>query len=539
MTHSSALLVVALLVTDESPARDGPALPFLQESKVVASDSQAAASFAFSLAVSGDTAVIGAYLDDTPGGVDAGSAYVFVRSGTTWTEQQKLLASDGAAFDQFGRSVSISGDTIVVGALQDDNPGGADAGAAYVFVRAGTTWSQQQKITAPDGAADDQFGFLVSVSGDTLAAGSHLDDTPAGVDAGSAYVFTRSGTIWSLQQKLTPPDGLADDRFGFPVALSGDTLVAGSYRNDTAGGVDAGSAYVFVRAGSTWALQQKITAPDGAADDQFGRWVAVSGDTAVVGAILDDNANGPDAGSAYVFVRAGTTWSLQQKLTAPDGGALDQFGRSVAVSGDTAVIGAYLDDHASGLDAGSAYVFVRGGATWTPQWKLLAADGAASDLFGRAVSSSGDTVVAGAEWSNTPAGSDAGSAYVFRPAAASAYFALTPCRIADTRTGGPALGANSTRTFAVAGGCQVPADARAVAAILTAVSPGDLGNLRLFPTGQPAPLSSTLNFAAGLTRANNAIVPLGASGQIDVRCDMVPGSTASTHFVLDVFGYFR
>jgi hypothetical protein len=541
------LALAALPAAACQAGQDPPPVPsaapapsvLVQEARLTASPGQAGASFGFSLAASGNTLVVGAQQEDTAGGADAGAVYVFVRAGSSWSLQQRLTAPDGAEGDLFGISVSVSGDTAVVGADFHDTAAGADAGAAYVFVRAGTVWTLQQKITAPDAATDDRFGFLVSVSGDTLVAGSHLDDTPAGADAGSAYVFTRTGAVWTLQQKLTPADAAPDDRFGFPLSLSGDTLLAGSYRDDNTGGADAGSVYVFVRAGASWSVQQKLTASDGAADDQFGRWVSVSGDTAVVGSILDDNASGADAGSAYVYVRAGATWTQQQKLTAPDGAAADQFGRSVSVAGDTIAVGAYAHDTPAGADAGAAYVFTRSGSTWTPQWKMAAPDGGPGDLFGRTVAVVGDTVVAGAEGSDTPGGAGAGASYVFRAAPAAAYYALAPCRVVDTRAGAGALAANSTRTFAAGGLCQVPSDARAVAAILTAVNPGEAGNLRLFPTGQPLPLASSVNFAAGLTRAGNTILTLGADGRFDVRCDMPPGSAAATHFVLDVLGYFR
>jgi len=398
------------------PSPPNASVPFVQEAKLVAAPAQAGAAFGFALAASDDTVVVGAYLEDTAGGTDAGAAYIFVRSAGSWVQQQRLTASDGAALDQFGRAVAVSGDTVVVGALQADHAGGSDAGAAYVFVRTGTTWREQAKLTAPDAAPDDQFGFLVTISGNTLVAGSHLDDNQNGPEAGSAYVFSRSGTAWTMEQKLVAPDGIADDRFGFPLALDGSTLVVGSYRNDTAGGVDTGSVYVFVRAGTGFTLQQKLAAPDGAPDDQFGRWVSVSRDTLVASSILDDNANGADAGSAYVFVRSGSAWTLQQKLTADDGAESDQFGRSVAVSGELLAVGAYLDDTAAGPDAGTAHVFLRSGTTWTARWRLAPADTAAGDLLGRAVAFSGSAVVVGSEGSDLPAGQDAGAVYVFRPA---------------------------------------------------------------------------------------------------------------------------
>ena len=189
--------------------------------------------------------------------------------------------------------------------------------------------------------------------GDTAVVGAEGDDDN-GAYSGSAYVFVRSGSVWTEEAKLTASDGAAVDYFGVSVSVSGDTAVVGAWSGD---GIvaDSGSAYVFVRSGTTWSEQAELTASDGAADDWFGFAVSVSGDTAVVGADYDDD-NGMNSGSAYVFVRSGTTWTEQAKLTASDGAATDVFGRSVSVSGDAAVLGARLDDD-NGTDSGSAYVF--------------------------------------------------------------------------------------------------------------------------------------------------------------------------------------
>ena len=496
--------------------------PFAQEAQLLAADGAFSDYLGWSVAVSGSTAVVGARNADTVGGVDAGAVYVFVRSGTSWTQQQKVTASDGAANHYFGWSVAVSGDTMVVGNLA---PCCAEPGAAYVFVRSGTTWTEQQKLL-PSVGTDTAFGFSVAVDGDTVVVGAL---------SGKAYVFVRSGTTWSVQQRLLPSAGTTADAFGGAVSVSGDTAVVGAYSDDTpVGGVNAGSAYVFVRAGTTWTEQQKLVAPDGSVGDSFGISVAVSGDTAVVGAFLDDTL-ATDDGSAYVFARSGTTWTQQRKLLPSDASAR-RFGVSVSISAATVVVGSYFGGAGN---TGAAFVWVRSGTSWAETQRLVASDGAAVDFFGYSVAIAGDTVVVGAPLDDTTADVDAGSAYVFVRPTTTAFYTLTPCRVVDTRVTPPALAANSTRTFPVGGLCSVPTDARAAAAILIAVNPGDLGDLRLYPTGQPAPLASTINFAAAHTRANNAIVPLGTGGQINVQCDMPPGSTASTHFVLDVFGYFR
>jgi len=384
-----------------------------QQGKLTASDGAAGDLFGYSVALSGDTALVGAYGDDVGANSDQGSAYVFTRSGTTATQQAKLTASDGAAGDRFGYSVALAGDTALVGAYYDAVGANDIQGSAYVFTRSGTTWTQQVKLTASDGAAYDLFGYSVALSGDTALVGAYWDDVGANGDQGSAYVFTRSGTTWSEQAHLTDSDGEADDYFGGSVALSGDTALVGAADDDVGANADQGSAYVFTRSGTTWSLQQKLTASDGAAYDYFGGSVALSGDTALVGAYYDAVGANDTQGSAYVFTRSGTTWSLQQKLTASDGAAGDRFGLSVALSGDTALVGADLDDVGANADQGSAYVFTRSGTIWSEQAHLTASDGAAGDHFGLSVALSGDTALVGADGDDVGANSDQGSAYVF------------------------------------------------------------------------------------------------------------------------------
>jgi len=398
----------------------GPLLPARGQcnpqelAKLIASDAAASDFFGISVAMSGDTAVVGASFGDNPGGSNAGSAYVFIRIGTIWTEQAKLIASDAAASDAFGTSVAVSGDTAVIGAYQDDD-GGSSSGSAYVYVRSGGVWTQQAKLTAADAAANDYFGYSVAVSGDTAVVGAYLDDrpNPVGADAGAAYVFVRTGGVWTQQAKLTAAsDAAAGDQFGYSVAVSGDTALVGSIHDTHQGGADAGSAYVFIRAGGVWTQQAKLTASDAAAGDLFGCSVAVSGDTGVVGADSDDDA-GTSTGSAYVFVRTGGVWTQQAKLIASEAAAGDLFGGSVAMSGNTAVVGARGENYAGAIDLGSAYVFVRTGGIWIEQARLTASDAAAGDNFGISAAVSGDSALVGAYLDDHAGGISAGSAYSF------------------------------------------------------------------------------------------------------------------------------
>jgi hypothetical protein len=380
---------------------------WVQGQKLVASDGKAGANFGDCTSISGDTALICAEQDFGGHATWAGAAYIFTRTGTTWTQQQKLNASDGAFNDYFGWVGALDGNTALITAIWDDD-NGVDSGSAYVFVRTGTTWTQQAKLTASDGAAGDHFGYSCALNGDTAMIGANWDDD-CGDGSGSLYVFTRTGTTWTEQQKMHSSDEQAGDRFSGSIALVNDTALIGAYWDDD-NGVDAGSAFVFTRTGTTWSQQQKLLASDGAAGDSFGSSVSVYGDTAFFGA-YGDNDNGNLSGSAYVFTRSGTTWTQQQKLLASDGAAGDQFsGGSISVWGDTVLIGAMLDDD-NGKDSGSAYIFTRMGTTWAQQQKLLPSDGAANDQFGIVILS-GDTAFI-SSWYDDDMGSNSGSVYVF------------------------------------------------------------------------------------------------------------------------------
>jgi hypothetical protein len=215
--------------------------------------------------------------------------------------------------------VDIDVDTVVVGAPLDDTTSPRkDAGSAYVFFRPGATWSTQAKLVAPDRSAQDHFGRWVTVDGDVVGLGSPGDDLSNNrTDAGSAHLFVRSGSTWSNHVKLTAPAAMGGDAFGFRLEINGDTLAVGAPDDDTAAGSNAGSAFIFTRSGTTWTLQLQLFQPGASATDQFGRGVAVSGETLIVGAPYDDNATGIDAGSAFAFVRSGTNWTLQATLIDP------------------------------------------------------------------------------------------------------------------------------------------------------------------------------------------------------------------------------
>jgi hypothetical protein len=286
---------------------------------LTASDGTAADGFGTTLAISGSTAVVGAAAKNSL----TGAVYVFTRTASTWSQQAELTASDGVAGDYFGYSVAISGSTIVVGAYGQNS----GAGAAYVFGRSGTTWTQEAEFTAADGGAPDFFGVSVGISGSTAIVGAYNKNS----HVGAAEVFVGSGTNWTHQAELTASDGVSPDFLGFSVAISGSTAVVGT---DSPPGESAkNAAYVFVRSGTMWTQQAELTASDGAATDGFGLAVAISGSTALIG------APGKNSGVAYAFVRLGTSWSQQAELIGSNT-SLHNFGYSVGISGSTAVVGA-------------------------------------------------------------------------------------------------------------------------------------------------------------------------------------------------------
>ncbi len=389
------------------------------EVKLTASDPAASDEFGRTVCISGTYAISGAHFDDEAG-ANSGSAYVSKREGINWIAEAKLTASDGAAGDHFGHVVGISGDLALVGAPYDDDDGDK-SGSAYVFKRNGTGWTQDNKLTAPDAAAEDYFGYSVAISGDNALIGAYADDDDGSM-SGSAYLFKRSGAGWTQDAKLTASDAAPTDYFGYSVSIDGDLVLIGAYGDDDHA-LDSGSAYVFRRDGASWIEEAKLTAPDAAATDGFGLAVCISGDHAVVGAPWDDDAGG-FSGSAYVFRRNGTSWIAEAKLIASDAAADDLFGHSVSISGDCAVIGAFGDDDAGG-NSGSAYVFQRDGTNWTEKVKIIPSDAAGGDQFGQAVSISSGLALVGSPY-DSDGGHHSGSAYV--------YELDRPCTPGDTIT---------------------------------------------------------------------------------------------------------
>jgi hypothetical protein len=380
---------------------------------IVASDGAANDQFGTVVSLDGDTLAVGMPLDDVGTVVDQGSVRVFVRSGSTWTLQATLTAADGLSADAFGSSVSLSGDTLAVGVPLDDVGTVSNQGSVRIFVRSGTTWTAQQTLTASDGAANDQFGNSVSLDGDTLAVGVPDDDVGTNSGQGSVRVFVRSGSTWSAQATLVASDGAAFDNFGDVVSLDGDTLAVGVQFDDVGINSDQGSVRIFVRSGTTWFAQQTLTASDGAELDFFGHSVSLDGDTLAVGADFDDVGSVINQGSVRMFVRSGSTWTAQATLTASDGAAFDNFGSSVSLDGDTLAVGVQSDNVGTTSNQGSVRVFVRSGTTWTAQATLTASDGVANDDFGSSVSLDRDTLAVGVPIDDVGTNVSQGSVRIF------------------------------------------------------------------------------------------------------------------------------
>ena len=343
---------------------------WVQQTKLSAPDKASYDYFGNAVAISadGNTCIVGAYSADPGGTYDAGAAYVFVRSGGTWEFQQKLFASDKASYDYFGNAVAISadGNTCIVGAYSAD-PGVIDAGAAYVFVRSNGVWTVQAKLTANDKVAYDKFGSSVAISsdGNRCAVGAS-EANVLGVDnAGAVYIFERNSSgVWTQTHKLAASDRNGDDQFGNSISMStdGNTIVVGAHKADVSGVIDAGAAYVYVWNGSQWIEQAKLTAFDRASQDYFGNSVSVSadGNACVVGAYMADPNGVSSAGAAYVFTKSNGTWVLQNKITASDKRASGYFGHSVAIAygGNTCVVGSvYATSKDAGTLGGAAYIF--------------------------------------------------------------------------------------------------------------------------------------------------------------------------------------
>jgi hypothetical protein len=380
---------------------------------LTASDKAADDWFGCSVSISGDVAIVGAS-DAAPGGTrDAGKAYIFRYNGTSWVQEAILTASDKARDDNFGRSVSISGDVAIVGAYYASPGGIINAGKAYIFRYNGTSWIEEAILTASDKARGDWFGGSVSISGDVAIVGANLANPGRTRDAGKAYIFRYNGTSWIQEAILTASSKAEDDQFGWSVSISGDVAIVSAPYANPGRTTNAGKAYIFRYNGTSWVQEAILTASDKAVGDWFGGSVSISGNVVIVGATYADPDGTEDAGKAYIFRYNGTSWVQEAILTASDKAANDNFGNSVSISGDVAIVGAYYASPDRTIDAGKAYIFKYNGTSWIEEDILIAPDKARGDNFGFSVSISENIAIVGAYLADPGRTTNAGKAYIF------------------------------------------------------------------------------------------------------------------------------
>ena len=444
---------------------NGPT-PLLHESaKLTASDASPSDIFGTSVSISGDTVIVGAPEYEFTNGNSGGAAYIFRFTGTAWIEEQRLTASDAAPDDQFGISVSVNGDTALVGAPGDECAFGESCGAAYVFRFDGNVWVEEQKLTEIFQWPRDRFGSAVSLSGDlaAVAGPNALCEMSSFEQCGTTSIYRFNGIEWAHEQRLRASDEEPDNQYGRSPSLSGDMVVVGAWLDDCAAGIDCGSAYVHRLDGADWVEEQKLTASDAGRDDLFGANVSTNGEWAVAGAHWDDckgtccaptaapgcddagieacvcahissccstewspvctdaierfdcGTCGYDCGSAYVFRFNGSDWVEEEQLIASDAAPDAWFGESVAISDHWIVV----TSPSGQTKFRGAYAYRLSGASWVETYRLTGSDTQVGDRLGGSVSISGGTAIVGACLDDCEAGASCGSAYVFRLASPS------------------------------------------------------------------------------------------------------------------------
>ncbi len=375
----------------------------ITNSKLTASEGSKADEFGNAVAIEGDQILVGAHRD-RPSGSFSGSAYIFQFDEGGWREKQKLVASDVSSYAQFGWDVALSGANAIVGACGDRHAG-KESGAAYFFQFENGQWNELQKVVKKDAERDDLFGFSVAIEGNIAVVGVKGDNG----GSGSAYVYELDGKSWVEVAELGASDSESGDAFGADVAIAGEHIAIGAPERDEKG-KKSGAVYIFQRKGAAWIESAKLTANDAAEEDEFGGSIAFDGERLVVGAHLNDE-KGADAGAVYIFHLQSNAWKEERKLTAKTGAAGDQFGCDVSISGNNLVVAASGDDD-KGQDAGAAYLFAKNGDDWQEQEKLLANDGAENDAFGVSGAIDGNRFVVGA-WLEDVGAENTGAAYVF------------------------------------------------------------------------------------------------------------------------------
>jgi hypothetical protein len=331
--------------------------------------------FGTSVAMSGDYVIAGSPYADNGANTDQGAAIIFHRVNGNWVQQARLLAADGAVNDRFGISVSINGNYALVGAYQKDGAGAdTSRGAAYVFLRTGNVWTQQAKLLASDGAANDHFGYSVSIYGDNIIVGAPDDNVGANTDQGSIYFFSRNGTLWQQDIRLSTPGIL--NHHGYSVAMGSNHAIAGAPGNS--------SAHIYIKGASIWSLTSSFTKTN-----DFGSAVSIDGETAAVG-------NPTYTGAVYVFVRnTSGFWTEQASIDSPQPQPEDNFGIAVCLKGNQLLIGSPSNISGSGLP-GNAFLFTRTGTSWAYTRRVDDSSPNAYAQFGNSVAFDGFNLAIGA-----------------------------------------------------------------------------------------------------------------------------------------------
>jgi LPXTG-site transpeptidase (sortase) family protein len=332
-----------------------------------------------------------------------GAVYVYAQESGNWIQQARLTPKYPQAVEQFGTSVAIDHDTIVVGASGKDLDDDKDVGVVYVFTKKGDKWIQQALIEPEDGKEDDYFGTAVALSGDRLVVGAEGKDIGSKTNAGKVYTFYRYGNQWIEKQSFTAPTPVIDGSFGFELAIEGARLVVGAPSEN-----EIGAAYIFYRNGSTWTEEFKIDPIDDKSGDRFGTSVAIDGGTVVVGApYADPNlGNGPviNGGAAYVFTQKATGWEQSAKIIQEDGRYFDHFGQSVSVDEKSIVVGAPGYDYFGRSGSGAAYLFKRMNRKWVVQTRIVPSISDQNSQYGDSVLLDRDMIVVGKPGPFTQAG---------------------------------------------------------------------------------------------------------------------------------------
>lgn len=381
---------------------------FASQDILLAEDGNEEDFFAYSVAIDGNTALVGADRADIGNVTNAGAAYVFVLNENGWMQQAKLIAEPHFSDDRLGGSVALNNNMAMLGAMRRDDKG-EDSGAVVTFERRAKEWKQSEILTAPDAEPGDSFGQSIALTKNFLVIGAPRSDT-LGKDSGAAYLFQRQNNSWQYLSKIIADDGAEGDLFGVSVAIDGNTIVVGADLHDEKA-ENAGAAYVFTLLRGKWAQQAKLTAAYGGMNDIFGVRVAVSGNTALISARRDDvHGIGVDAGSVYFFERKGNRWNQVVKLISPDGKADDRFGRGVALSQNRAIISAMNNDQ-NGTDTGAVYVYKKEANRWQYSSKIIASKSMPLDRFGWNVALS-DRYMIVASPNHDANGEESGAAFI-------------------------------------------------------------------------------------------------------------------------------